>query len=100
MHTEVRRTKSSGIKVTNVKNRRGERSIIGFVSHEGYCVCVWVCVCVCVCVAAWIRLQEGPLGLESEGHRGRGRTNVTGRGHRGRTGAQVKHASYHNAAPV
>lgn len=37
MHTEVRRTKSAGIKVTNVENGTEERGIIGFVSHEGYC---------------------------------------------------------------
>lgn len=37
MHTEVRRTKAVGIKVTNVENGTEERGIIGFVSHEGYC---------------------------------------------------------------
>lgn len=38
MHTEVRRTKNVRIKVTNVENGTEERGIIGFVSHEGYCV--------------------------------------------------------------
>ena len=58
MHTEVRQTKTVGIKVTNVENGIEETGIIGFVSHEGYCV------------AAWIRLQGGPQGHESEGHQG------------------------------
>lgn len=53
MHTEVRRTKSLGIKVTNEENGTEEPGIIDFVSHEGYCV---------------DKVTRGPLGHESEGH--------------------------------
>lgn len=53
MHTEVRRTKSLGIKVTNEENGTEEPGIIGFVSHEGYCV---------------DKVTRGPLGHESVGH--------------------------------
>lgn len=37
MHTEVGRTKSAGINVTNVVNGSAECAITAFVSHEGYC---------------------------------------------------------------
>lgn len=78
MHTEVRRTKSLGIKVTNEENGTEEPGIIGFVSHEGYCV---------------DKVTRGPLGHESEGHQRRGRTRLTSRGHRGHTGLDMKHTS-------
>ena len=70
MHTEVKRTKSIGIKVTNLENRTEERGVIGFVSHEGYCVC-----------GCADNVARGPLGGGREGYRRRGRTHVTGRGH-------------------
>lgn len=78
MHTEVRRTKSAGIKVTNVEN--GERG--GAVSLALCPVKGIVRVCVCVWLGG-IRFCEWtpgtPEGME-------GRTRVTSRGHRGRSG--------------
>lgn len=57
MHIEVHRTKSTGIKVTNVRNgARGSQYL-------------WLCVPMkgIVCVVAWARLQGDPRDVEAKG---------------------------------
>lgn len=63
MHTEVRRTKSVGIKVTNVENgERGSAVSLALCPVKGI---------VCVCVRrVGIRSARGPLGLRREGRAG------------------------------
>lgn len=74
MHTEVKGTKSIGIKVTNGENRTEEPVVIGIVSYEGYCVCGYKDT-----------IAKRPKGPGCEGHQGRRRTHVTDRGHIGHT---------------